>query len=263
MSTHTQDLQFSAVVILSLSLHAALLSGVIGHAHAAVKPRPPMRVSIKMAPMVQKPVEPEPATPAKEYAPAVRSAQRRKAADKVADAAAPAPVSRPIEPSAEPPEPVDFTGLTLTSPDGAASWASVTGNGQAMEGALSAPPRGLQGGSGKGGDAQGEGAGNALVVVGASSLSRAPTAPRLDEELVRNYPRSLREQGTPGRAVLRIRIMPDGRVGQTRVLSATLPEFGHACQRTVAGSRFGAPLDKRGQPVATDVSYTCEFEVTR
>ena len=57
--------------------------------------------------------------------------------------------------------------------------------------------------------------------------------------------------------------MPDGRVGQTRVLSATLPEFGYACQRTVAGSRFGAPLDKKGQPVATDVSYTCEFEVTR
>lgn len=261
MSTRIQDLQFSAVVFLSLSLHAALLSGVIGHAHAAVKPRPPMRVSINMAAIAPKPPEPAAVIPAPEAIAPTRSASRRKPADKALDA--PLPVSRPIEPRAEPSEPVDFTGLTLTSPSGAAGWASVTGNGQAMEGALSAPPRGLHAGSGTGGHDQGASRGTGLSVVDVGSLSRPPSAPRLDEELVRHYPRSLREQGTPGRAVVRIRIMPDGRVGQTRVLTATLPEFGQACQRTVTGARFGAPLDKKGQPVATDVSYTCEFQVTR
>jgi len=49
----------------------------------------------------------------------------------------------------------------------------------------------------------------------------------------------------------------------TTVIVASSPEFGRACQRTLAGSRWSPPLDARGRPVATELRYKCVFEVTR
>jgi hypothetical protein len=37
--------------------------------------------------------------------------------------------------------------------------------------------------------------------------------------------------------------------------------FGAACQKMLRQRRWQAPLDRRGQPVATEVRYSCEFEV--
>jgi TonB family protein len=85
----------------------------------------------------------------------------------------------------------------------------------------------------------------------------------LDDALRANYPALARAQGLPGHAVVRARILADGRVSDTRVLLASAPEFGRACQRTVTGSRWSAPLDKSGQPVTTEVSYQCQFEVSQ
>ncbi|HEX6243725.1 MAG TPA: TonB family protein, partial [Polyangiales bacterium] len=77
------------------------------------------------------------------------------------------------------------------------------------------------------------------------------------------YPRRAQEAGHAGQAVVRARILSDGRVERTLVLTASAPEFGRACQATLEGSRWSAPLDAKGSPVATDISYTCRFEVNR
>jgi TonB family protein len=156
---------------------------------------------------------------------------------------------------------VDFTGVTLTGTGG--GFATVTGNGQASSGPLGAPPRGTHTGSGQGNAQPSDGeAEHGPKVVGLASLSRPPRAPSLDQELLQNYPKKARDQGQPGRAVVRARILPDGRVDRLTVLLASAPEFGTACQRTLHGSRWSAPLDESGRPVATDVSYTCQFEVS-
>jgi hypothetical protein len=60
---------------------------------------------------------------------------------------------------------------------------------------------------------------------------------------------------------VRVRIAADGRATVVAVLEATDAAFGEACQRTVRGSRWAAPLDAHGQPVATELTYSCAFEV--
>jgi hypothetical protein len=61
--------------------------------------------------------------------------------------------------------------------------------------------------------------------------------------------------------VVRVRIDPDGGAGVLRVLSASAPAFADACRATVDGTRWRPALDARGAAVATEVSYTCSFEV--
>jgi TonB family protein len=257
---------FATVLACSLVLHGLLYFGLHGSERAPLPRRAePVRVTVQAAPLKRvEPVEtaPTPAEPAlPREAPVVARAKRKEQTRQ------PEPVvSKPLETAPAPAsEPVDFTGVTLTSTSGGAGWASVTGNGQAGTGPLSAPPRGTRAGSGHGStSAQGLGGeGSGPPVVSLASLSRPPRAPRLDDALLHNYPKPAREQGQPGHAVVRARIMPDGRVDKMQVLVASAPEFGRACQRTLSGSRWSAPLDERGKPVATDVSYTCQFEVTR
>ena len=257
---------FATVLVSSLLLHGVLLLGLHGQAHA-VLPRPqPVRVTVLAAQAQVAEPRPEPVQPSAEPTaptPAAPTASTRKARQQPKEAPqreAPTAVARPSE--AQPAsEPLDFTGVTLTSP-GAGSWASVTGNGAASSGPLAAPPRGLRAGAGRGLAGTGELEGAARV-VGLASLSRPPRAPSLDGALRDNYPRSARDQGLPGRALIRVRILADGRVAHSQVLSASAAEFGRACQRTLAGSRWSAPLDAQGQPVGTDVSYSCQFEVSR
>jgi TonB family protein len=97
--------------------------------------------------------------------------------------------------------------------------------------------------------------------VAAGELSRPPRAPGLNGDLERNYPAEARRSGVGGTAVIRISILPDGRVGSIRRVSESYPGFGEACERTVRGSRWSPPLDARGEPVATEVNYTCRFEI--
>ncbi|MBX3264141.1 MAG: energy transducer TonB, partial [Labilithrix sp.] len=100
-----------------------------------------------------------------------------------------------------------------------------------------------------------------MRVVPPSSLSRRPRAPGLDLELERQYPAEARRSGISGTAVLRVRILPDGRVGEVRVQSESWAGFGPACERTVRAARWEPPIDRDGAPVATEITYTCRFEV--
>ena len=45
------------------------------------------------------------------------------------------------------------------------------------------------------------------------------------------------------------------------VVSQSAAGFGDACRATLRESKWSAPLDNDGQPVATFISYTCRFEV--
>ena len=98
-------------------------------------------------------------------------------------------------------------------------------------------------------------------VVPPSSLARRPRAPGLDTELERQYPADARRSGISGTAVLRVRILPDGRVGEVHIVSESWTGFGPACERTVRAARWEPPIDRDGTPVATEITYTCRFEV--
>jgi protein TonB len=94
-----------------------------------------------------------------------------------------------------------------------------------------------------------------------ANLSRKPSPPSLDAALERNYPAEARRRGIGGRAVVRARIDRSGRVESVSVKSETDAGFGEACRRTLLGTRWTAPIDRDGQPVATEVSYACRFRV--
>jgi len=100
-------------------------------------------------------------------------------------------------------------------------------------------------------------------VVAVADLSARPVAPELNSRLLANYPRRARQQGIEGDATLSLRVNPDGSVSRLRVVAESVPGegFGDACLRTVEGSRWGAPRDRSGRPVATQVSYRCRFRV--
>ncbi len=97
--------------------------------------------------------------------------------------------------------------------------------------------------------------------VAVRNLSKAPRAPALDEALAKNYPASARRSGVSGTALLRIRILPDGRIGSVQRVSETYSGFADACERTVKSSPWEPPMDRDARPVATEITYTCTFEV--
>ena len=216
-------------------------------------PPPPMLVAIEAVTPPPPPAKPVPAAlpPTVAARPVVRSprpAMHKASARPVVAAADPRPTAA---------EPADFSGVTLTNEG--AGWATPVGDGSAMTGPITAPgpsasptehPRG-----------HGAPAGDRVVALG--DLSQPPRAPNLDAQLASNYPRDARLAGTAGSAVIRARILVDGRVGSTRVVSESAPGFGVACQHTLAGSRWQPPLDAHHQAVATDVAYTCTFAVAR
>jgi TonB family protein len=95
--------------------------------------------------------------------------------------------------------------------------------------------------------------------VAPADLSRPPSPPVLDEALARNYPDSARQNGLTGKAVVRARVLAQGTVRDLAVVSESAPGFGEACKATLADSRWSAPLDRDGRPVATTIHYTCRF----
>jgi protein TonB len=182
--------------------------------------------------------------------------------------AAPKPAPKPAEP--EPPKaeakpapeaPVDLTGVTLTGGDSA--WSSVVGSGGSLTGP--APRVASNTGRDRTGSTAGivGGKGDKPVIVAEASLSRAPVPPDgMNGLLEQNFPPRARAQGVSGSALLRVTILSDGRVGDMRVMRETGDYgFGAACQKMLRLRRWQPPLDRRGQPVATEVRYSCEFEV--
>jgi len=173
----------------------------------------------------------------------------------------------PEEPPPEAPPPVeevaDFTGTTLTA-DGPGGWSTRVGTGAPIKGPLGKIGKASQ-------DPNGQQAAKALPagprVVSVENLSRKPKPPPgvdLNALLERNYPRRARMQGVEGKVQVAMRVMPNGRLTQIRVREEFPPafDFGDACRRTLEQlPAFEPPLDRDGNPVASDIKFTCSFEV--
>ncbi|MEO8549627.1 MAG: energy transducer TonB [Kofleriaceae bacterium] len=243
---------FLIVIAASILAHVTVIAVMPAAESIPVRPPPAILVAIEA---VTPPPPPPPVKPVvMPPAPTVAARAAVRSPRPVVHAAA-----RPTVATAEPRpavvEPADFSGTTLTNEG--AGWATPVGDGTPIAGPIAAPgPVARAAGHGTGGPA-----GDRVVALG--DLSRAPRAPNLDTQLAANYPHDARLAGTPGSAVIRVRILVDGRVGPTRVVSESAAGFGVACQHTLAGSHWQPPLDAQQRPVATDLAYTCTFAVAR
>ena len=257
MRKRTEIAIWSTVVLASLGLHAVAFGG-LGNRHdgfGARKSRPPTLVEMSVSkPPEAKPEAPKPEPP-RPTARAPKLALARPARVK----AAPPPPDVPAAPPPAAESPADFTGVTMTNDGPGTGWSSATGNGEAMKGPVGRPGARVTHRNVDGGDADLGRTGPA--VVAAADLSRPPVAPDLTAALARHYPPDARAKGLAGKAVLRVRIQPDGHVGDTKLESETAPGFGAACQATLRGAPWSAPVDRQGRSVATYVKYTCRFEV--
>ena len=249
MRARGQWLVWIGVVGASLGAHAVAFGGLgrggwhdEGFGQAKRKP-----AQVEMTVNQPKPKAPEPPAPRAE--PAVR---------RVA-IARPAPVKAAAPAAAPPPaeEPADFTGQTLTNEGAGDGWASAVGNGEKMNGPVGRPGvrvvrRVVDG------DAD---AGHGPPVIGLGDLSRTPAAPDLADALAAAYPAEARAKGLTGKAVVRARVMPDGRVRELALVSESASGFGDACERTLRGSKWSPPFDREGRAVSTFINYTCRFNV--
>ncbi|HVJ91827.1 MAG TPA: TonB family protein [Labilithrix sp.] len=231
----------------SIALHVVVFAW-LPSARRTVAAPPPLVIDVAESPAAAPPPPQEPppktAEPLAEPRP-VKAARATPAPASAAHVAKPQreAAAAPTQPAEAP---MDFTSAVFSN-DGPG--LAVAGGGGAVEGAASpaaaprvapAPPR----------------------LVPPSSLARRPRAPGLDRELERHYPREARLSGISGNAVLRVRILPDGRIGGVQFLSESWKGFGLACERTVRAARWEPPIDRDGTPVATEITYTCRFEVT-
>jgi TonB family protein len=255
MRSGTKAASWAGIVLASLGMHAVAFGGLgrggWGGDDVSRKRRP---ATVEMTVAPPRAPSPPPADSPKPAAPKPRLAVARPAAK--AHAAATPP------PSAEPPAAAealaDFTGQTLTNEGPGAGWSSATGNGQKMNGPVGRPGArvthrvvdGTPGGTGSG-----------PPIVGVGDLSRIPVAPDLSDALAAAYPRDARARGLEGKAVVRARISPEGRLRDLAVVSETAPGFGAACTATLRGSEWSPPLDRNGNAVWTVISYTCRFTV--
>jgi protein TonB len=195
-------------------------------------------------PKVEPPPEPPPPPPEPEPKQPVQRAQPE---------AAPPP-----EPEAAPPpeEVADFTGVTLTGGDG--SWSTVVGSGAPLKGPVGKIKTA----------AEPQQAAKALPgprFVPAGSLARKPQQPAgVSALLKQNYPRRASMQGIGGKTRVMLRILPSGRAVDIKVAEESPDGYGFAtaCIKTIRESPPFVPgLDRSGAAVATEVPFTCTFEI--
>ena len=174
MRKRTEVALWSAVVVASLGLHAAAFGGLgpsRNDGFGGKKRRPPALVEMSVAPAKEVPLPPEVPKPAA----APRVAMARPARARVARASAP-PAAPTLAPPPTAESPADFTGVTMTNDGPGAGWASATGNGQAMNGAVGRPGarvthRNVDG------DADSSNGAPGVRTVGLADLSRPPSLP--------------------------------------------------------------------------------------
>jgi TonB family protein len=227
--------RLALLVLVSTALHVVAAWG-LGREAAGVKRR---HETVELVVAPPRRVEPPPPTPVAEAArvqqPAPTSASRRAhLAPRVLVAAAPgdsvAVAAPPPLPAPRTDDPLDFTSAAPIAAPAAAAAKVASGP---------PPPR----------------------PVPLASLSRPPSPPPLDDTLRAHYPAAARAAGRAGRAAVRVRIDADGVASVLSVLDASEPGFAEACRATVQRSRWRPPLDAQGAAVATEVTYTCAFEV--
>jgi len=247
----------------SLGVHATVLVALTLAPVGGLRARAPSTVELELTPRTSPAPRPPP-RPAPEPPPSPEPVAP------TTTPAAPEPAEAPPPPEAAP-ELVDLSGVTLTDDGPGAGWASAVGDGSSLDAPLrsprrnTSPPRAATSPALKPANlthaAPPRPPPPPLVAV--ADLARRPSPPALDGLLQANYPLAARHRGEAGQALVIARIEADGVVRSARIASATMAEFGVACQRTVVGSRWEPPRDRQGRSVATEVSYTCRFEVRR
>ena len=257
MRKSTELTIWSAVVVASLGLHAIAFGGLRspsdGFGRKKAQTRPPALVEMS----VQQPKE-APPPPSPKIQKPEKPAPRLAMAHPVR--AAPPPHTAPSAPPPAAESPADFTGVTMTNDGPGPGWSSATGNGEAMRGPVGRPGARVTRRTvdGDGTDVVRH-AGPPVVV--AADLSRPPVAPDLAPALERAYPAEARAKGLAGRAVVHARILPDGHVGELKLLTESGSGFGAACLGTLRASVWSAPVDRQSRAVSTYVNYTCRFQV--
>ena len=247
-----------------LGLFLAFCSSVAAHgaAYASLParherlPRGPRvsEMNFELPPLPELLPEPErpqrvPESAALRSDPPARAAAHIPPAKSAAQAAPPATTS--------PPPALDFSGVTLTNETGL-GFAMPVGNGSPLQGPIAlGAPQAVTGNAPSPSPAPAK----PPALVNASDLSEHPRPPDLAGLLRANYPEEARLRGLRGSARVRARIEADGVIRSARLLFESAAGFGSACRHTVLGSRWSAPRDKNGAAVATEIVYTCHFEV--
>jgi outer membrane biosynthesis protein TonB len=268
-------------LLLSVGVHAAIFAGLgtfrlDPYASASV---PPVEISVVESPPPPPAPEvtpaPEPPAPVAEPEP-VKPPPPPKVRER-----APKPVETPPPEQATPPPAAaqaetiaDFSGTTLTG-EGQGGWLSAVGTGGAMNGPIGRPGAVVTGRNREGVAAGGVIDGTGVRLVGESDLSRRPKLPSsdiLNEALERNYPKTARQQGIEGSASIKLRILANGKIeplrkdGSVAVAAADTWGFGDACLKALKEVAQQhrveeTPLDRQGQPAATEIRFKCTFSV--
>jgi TonB family protein len=237
----------------SVAVHGAAYASLSADRRRAPALRQNSEMSFELPPLPTAAVEPEPTSQPPEPALPRNSV-----------AAHAPPVSRHAPAAAEPAPSVkaeasalDLSGITLSNDTGV-GFAMPAGDGSARGGPIGLGTSGIQTTAAA---ASAKAAPKSPALVSASDLSEHPRPPSLTGLLRANYPEEARQRGLRGSASLRARIDADGVIRAARGLSESSAGFGAACRRTVLGSRWSPPRDKNGAAVATEIVYTCHFEV--
>jgi periplasmic protein TonB len=206
-------------------------------------------------PPAPEPVAPEPEPEPEPVKPPPKPIER---APKPAKAPPPLPDSTP--PAAAEETIADFSGTTLTGQGG---WASAVGSGAAMNGPIGTPGAAVTGRN-RAGVAGGVVGGTGVRVVAEGDLSRRvqlPSADVLNAALERNYPKAARQQGIEGVARIRVRVFATGKLQPLSTINESYPGLADGCKKSLHDITFQPGLDRAGQPVATDITYKCDFRV--
>ena len=284
MGTSESDSSWAVLVlavVLSLAFHGMTMGALalIDVSRLAVAPPPPP-VEFVVDTTAEEP-EPEPEPEVEEPEPEVEEPEpevEEPEPEVEEPEPEPEPVVRRPEPNEpapepppqaeEPPPPLDLSGTVLTG-TGDSSFSVAQGDGSDREGPIGPPPS-RSGGSpdgvpgGTGGSGMGTGAGPRVLPL--ADLSRRPAPPSnqdISSCMRENYPVTARRQELEGVVRVRGRVMPDGSFSRTRIASESISGqgFGQACLRCLRDRRWTPPLGPNGEPVATNVSYTCNFEL--
>jgi len=242
----------------SVALHGVAYASLMAPRFDGPPPAPAEASTVSFEVVASPPLETRapPSMPEAPVAPSVTPAPARAPSTKVEP---PAPAAAPVSPALASPA-LDLSGVTLTNDTGS-GFAVPTGDGGAPHG-----PIGLGGGHAEAASpalahpAHGP-VGPALVPAG--DLSEHPRPPALEGLLRANYPEEARLRGLRGTASVRARVDADGVIRTAHIVSESGASFGSACQRTVVGSRWSVPRAQNGDAVATEIVYTCHFEVDR
>jgi len=246
-------------------LLAALASSLVLHgvAFASLGARHAARGVAQLPLTLNFEVEPLPTTRAPEPEPplpkaAVPSAPIQRALHTAQAVAPPAPTPRPTAAAPNAAAPLDLSGVTLTNDSG--GFAMPIGNGAGLTGPIG---NGAAAARPEASAAHARPVSDGPRVVPASDLSEHPKPPALADALQRNYPEEARERGLRGSARVRAQIDADGVIRKLSLASESSAGFGAACLRSIDHSRWTPPRAQNGDAVATEIVYTCHFEVDR